>query len=78
MLTKEGELAAAINLLQAARNSLGDTASQRLNKSTRLDSRKTIIHRLRFPLRFRILIIMIRTEDEMNRSLGECQSLTRF
>jgi hypothetical protein len=43
MLTKEGELAAAINLLQAARNSLGDTASQRLNKSTRLDSRKTII-----------------------------------
>eukprot|EP01047_Picozoa_sp_COSAG01_P059212 COSAG01_NODE_7080_length_3362_cov_2.022372_3_plen_90_part_00 len=34
-----------------------------------------VILPLRFPLRFRHLIIMIRTEDEMGREVGESQSL---
>eukprot|EP01047_Picozoa_sp_COSAG01_P065689 COSAG01_NODE_8918_length_2614_cov_1.600398_2_plen_182_part_00 len=34
--------------------------------------------RLRFPLRFRPCIIMIRTEDSINRNVGGSQSLIRF
>eukprot|EP01047_Picozoa_sp_COSAG01_P046681 COSAG01_NODE_4403_length_5060_cov_15.005644_6_plen_37_part_00 len=33
---------------------------------------------LTYPLRFRISIIMIRTDDEMSRNVGESQSLPRF
>ena len=33
---------------------------------------------LRFPLRFRLFIVMIRTEDEMSINVWESQSLPRF